>query len=61
MNRYALLGHKLSHSQSKIIHEYFFEKNGIDADLHLPMSLFIPADPDFPPDTFRQNKRHNIS
>ena len=35
MNRYALLGHKLSHSQSKIIHEYFFEKNGIDAEYEL--------------------------
>lgn len=31
MNRYGLLGHKLSHSQSKEIHEYFFKVNNIDA------------------------------
>lgn len=31
MNRYGLLGGKLSHSQSKVIHEYFFKKNNIDA------------------------------
>ena len=35
MNRYGLLGYKLSHSQSKIIHEYFFETNGIDASYDL--------------------------
>ena len=29
MNRYSLLGHKLSHSSSKVIHEYYFEKNNI--------------------------------
>ena len=31
MNRYGLLGHKLSHSQSKVIHECFFQNKGIDA------------------------------
>ena len=31
MNRYGLLGHKLGHSQSKVIHEYLFEKSNIDA------------------------------
>lgn len=35
MNRYALLGHKLSHSKSKIIHEYFFDKNNINAEYTL--------------------------
>ena len=35
MNRYGLLGHKLSHSQSKIIHEYFFTNNGFDASYDL--------------------------
>ena len=35
MNRYGLLGHKLSHSQSKIIHEFFFNSNGVDANYDL--------------------------
>ena len=35
MNRYGLLGRKLSHSSSKIIHEYFFNKNGIEASYDL--------------------------
>ena len=35
MNKYGLLGYKLSHSQSKIIHEYFFETNGIEASYDL--------------------------
>ena len=35
MNRYALLGHKLSHSKSKVIHEYFFKKNNIEATYEL--------------------------
>ena len=35
MNRYGLLGHKLSHSQSKVIHEYFFKTNSIDASYDL--------------------------
>ncbi len=35
MNRYGLLGHKLGHSQSKVIHEFFFKKNGIDATYDL--------------------------
>ena len=35
MNRYGLLGRKLSHSNSKIIHEYFFNKNGIEASYDL--------------------------
>lgn len=30
MNRYGLLGEKLSHSQSKIIHEYLFEKHNLN-------------------------------
>lgn len=35
MNRYGLLGRKLGHSQSKIIHEYFFNLNGVDASYDL--------------------------
>ena len=35
MNRYGLLGFKLSHSKSKVIHEYFFDKNNIDATYDL--------------------------
>lgn len=35
MNRYGLLGEKLSHSQSKEIHEYFFKVNNIDATYDL--------------------------
>ena len=35
MNRYGLLGHKLGHSQSKVIHEYLFEKSNIDAEYDL--------------------------
>ena len=35
MNRYGLLGLKLGHSQSKIIHEYFFKENNIDATYDL--------------------------
>lgn len=35
MNRYALLGYKLSHSKSKVIHEYCFENNGINAEYDL--------------------------
>ena len=30
MNRYGLLGHKLSHSLSPVIHNYLFKKNNID-------------------------------
>ena len=35
MNRYGLLGHKLGHSQSKVIHEFFFKTNSIDATYDL--------------------------
>lgn len=35
MNKYGLLGEKLSHSQSKIIHEFFFKENDIDATYDL--------------------------
>jgi shikimate dehydrogenase len=35
MNRYGLLGRKLGHSLSKIIHEYIFEKSNIDATYDL--------------------------
>lgn len=35
MNKYGLLGEKLSHSYSKIIHEYFFECNNINASYDL--------------------------
>ena len=35
MNRYGLLGLKLGHSQSKVIHEYFFKNNNIDASYEL--------------------------
>ena len=35
MNRYGLLGHKLSHSSSKVIHEYYFNKNNILATYDL--------------------------
>lgn len=35
MNRYGLLGRKLSHSQSKAIHEYFFKTNNMDAEYDL--------------------------
>ena len=35
MNKYGLLGHKLGHSKSKVIHEYFFDANNIDASYDL--------------------------
>lgn len=35
MNKYGLLGEKLSHSYSKTIHEYFFNENNIDATYDL--------------------------
>lgn len=35
MNKYALLGAKLSHSYSKTIHEYFFDINDINATYDL--------------------------
>ena len=35
MNRYGLLGFKLGHSQSKVIHEYFFKSNNINATYDL--------------------------
>lgn len=35
MNRYALLGRKLGHSYSKLLHEYLFKKNDIIASYDL--------------------------
>lgn len=35
MNKYGLIGRKLSHSYSPIIHRYIFEKNNIDATYSL--------------------------
>lgn len=35
MNRYGLLGRKLGHSQSKIIHEYFFNIHNVSATYDL--------------------------
>lgn len=35
MNKYGLLGEKLSHSYSKTIHEYFFDVSNIDASYDL--------------------------
>ena len=35
MNRYGLLGRKLGHSQSKIIHEYFFNLHNVSATYDL--------------------------
>ena len=35
MKHYALIGQKLGHSYSKVIHEYLFNNNGIDADYAL--------------------------
>ncbi len=35
MNKYALIGKKLSHSYSAIIHNYIFKKLGIDASYNL--------------------------
>ena len=35
MNKYGLIGHHLSHSYSPIIHNYLYNKNGIDASYSL--------------------------
>lgn len=35
MNKYGLIGHKLSHSYSPLIHQYLFEKNNISATYSL--------------------------
>ena len=35
MNKYGLLGHKLSHSASPIIHKYIFDKNNIEGSYEL--------------------------